>query len=91
NPLLEFFYLKFTDGEIDFVLKEGLEIKQLIQVTYASGRDEIERREIKSLVKAGNELKCKDLLLITWDYEDELKVDNKTIRCAPLWEWLLTV
>ena len=91
NPLLEFFYLKFTDGEIDFVLKEGLEIKQLIQVTYASGRDEIERREIKSLVKAGNELKCKDLLLITWDYEDELKVDNKTIRCVPLWRWLLTV
>ena len=89
NPLLEFFYLKFTDGEIDFVLKEGLEIKQLIQVTYASGRDEIERREIKSLVKAGNELKCKDLLLITWDYEDEIKMDGKTIKALPLWKWLL--
>ena len=89
NPLLEFFYLKFTDGEIDFVLKEGLEIKQLIQVTYASGRDEIERREIKSLVKAGNELKCKDLKIITWDYEDEIKMDGKTVRCVPLWKWLL--
>ena len=89
NPLLEVFYLKFTDGEIDFVLKEGLEIKQLIQVTYASGRDEIEKREIKSLVKAGNELKCKNLKIITWDYEDKIEIDNKTIECIPLWKWLL--
>jgi len=89
NPLLEFFYLKFTDGEIDFVLKEGLEIKQLIQVTYASGRDEVERRELKSLIKASNELKCKNLKIITWDYEDKIEIDNKTIECIPLWKWLL--
>ena len=66
-----------------------MDVKQLIQVTYASGRDEIEGREIKSLVKASNELKCKNLLIITWDYEDELKIDNKTIRCVPLWKWLI--
>ncbi len=89
NPLLDIFYLKFSDGEVDFVLKEGLDIKQLIQVTYASGRDEIERREIKSLVKASNEFGCKDLIIITWDYEDELNIDGKTIRCIPLWKWLL--
>jgi len=71
------------------LIKEGMDVKQLIQVTYASGRDEIEGREIKSLVKASNELKCKNLLIITWDYEDELKIDNKTIRCVPLWKWLI--
>ncbi|RLF57632.1 MAG: ATPase, partial [Thermoplasmata archaeon] len=58
-------------------------------VTYASGRDEIEKREIKSLIKASNELKCKDLEIITWDYEDELNVDGKIIKCIPLWKWLL--
>jgi predicted AAA+ superfamily ATPase len=86
----EIFYFKdYQQNEVDFVIKEGLKIKQLIQVTYASGKDEIERREIKSLIKASELLKCKDLLIITWDYEDELKADNKIIKCLPLWKWLL--
>jgi len=84
-----FFYLTPRHEEVDFVIREGMKIKQLIQVTYASGRDEIEKREIKSLIKASNELKCKDLEIITWDYEDELNVDGKIIKCIPLWKWLL--
>jgi predicted AAA+ superfamily ATPase len=63
--------------------------KQLIQVTYASSKDEIEKREIKSLIKASELLKCKDLLVITWDYEDELRVENKIVKFIPLWKWLL--
>ncbi|MEM7818169.1 MAG: ATP-binding protein, partial [Candidatus Aenigmatarchaeota archaeon] len=63
-------YGKREGSEVDFVIKEGLEIKQLIQVTYASNKDEIEKREIKALLKASELLKCKDLLIITWDYED---------------------
>ncbi|MEM7826338.1 MAG: hypothetical protein QW451_01770 [Candidatus Aenigmatarchaeota archaeon] len=70
-------------------MKEGLKVKQLIQVTYASGRDEVEKREIKALIKASEELKCKNLLVITWDYEDEVKVKNKKIVFKPLWKWLL--
>ena len=86
----EIFYWKDYQGkEVDFVIKEGTSVKELIQVTYASGRDEIEGREIKSLIKASNELKCKNLEIITWDYEDEMKIDGKTIRCIPLWKWLL--
>jgi predicted AAA+ superfamily ATPase len=88
---LEVFYWKdYQQNEVDFVLKEGLKIKQLIQVTYASGKDEIEKREIKALIKAGKELKCKDLLVITWDYEDESKLENRKIIFKPLWKWLLT-
>ncbi len=90
-PNLEIFYLKINDKEVDFLIKENLKIKQLIQVTYASSKDEIERREIKSLIKASELLKCKDLLIITWDYEDEIKENNKVIKCIPLWKWLLEV
>jgi predicted AAA+ superfamily ATPase len=89
NPKLEIFYCKVNGSEVDFVLKEGLEIKQLIQVTYASAKDEIEKREIKGLIKASELLKCKDLLVITWDYEDELRVENKIVKFIPLWKWLL--
>jgi len=89
RPNKDIFY--FGNGfEVDFVLKEGLKIKQLIQVTYASSKDEIEKREIKSLLKASELLKCKNLLVITWDYEDELKIENKKIAFIPLWKWLLS-
>jgi len=91
RPFMEFFYWRdYQQNEVDFVLKEGLKVKQLIQVTYASSKDEIEKREIKSLVKASSLLKCKNLLTITWDYEDEIKLENKKIVFMPLWKWLLS-
>ncbi|RLJ08695.1 MAG: AAA family ATPase, partial [Candidatus Aenigmatarchaeota archaeon] len=72
NNIFEIFYWKDYQGrEVDFVVKEGLKVKQLIQVTYASGRDEIEKREIRSILKASKELGCKNLLIITWDFEGE--------------------
>ncbi|MFH7880469.1 MAG: ATP-binding protein [Candidatus Aenigmatarchaeota archaeon] len=86
----EIYYWKdYQQNEVDFVIKEGLDVKQLIQVTYASSKDEIEKREIKALLKANEELKCKNLLIITWDYEDELEIDNKKIKFIPLWKWLI--
>ena len=84
-------YGKQEGKEVDFVIKEGLKIKQLIQVTYASDRDEINQREIKSLVKASDLLNCKNLLIITWDYEDKLKINNLEIKCISLWKWLLKI
>jgi len=81
-----YFYHK---NEVDFVVKEGLNVKQLIQVTYASSLDEINKREIKALIKVSEELKCKNLLVITWDHEDEIKVKNRKIKFIPLWKWLL--
>ncbi|HIE36059.1 MAG TPA: ATP-binding protein [Candidatus Omnitrophica bacterium] len=91
NPLLEIYYYKdYQQREVDFVLKEGLEVKQLIQVTYASGRAEIGKREADTLLKVSSELKCNNLIIITWDYEDDLVVKNKPIKCIPLWKWLIT-
>jgi hypothetical protein len=91
-PQLQVFYWKAygrKGKEVDFVLKEGLKVKQLIQVTYASRKDEINEREIKALLKASKELKCKDLLVITWDYEDQRTMNNRAIKFIPLWKWLL--
>ncbi len=76
-------------NEVDFVIKEGLKVKQLIQVTYASRFDEIRENEIKNLLKAGRELKCKSLMIVTWDYEDEKTIDGDVIRFIPLWKLLL--
>lgn len=86
----EMYYWKDNrDKEVDFVLKNGSMVTQLIQVTHSSTRDEVRSREIRSLLKASIELRCRELLLITWDHEDDLVVDGERIRCVPLWEWLL--
>ena len=87
---LKTFYWKDYQGcEVDFVIKENLRIKQLVQVTYANAKDEIKEREIKGLVKASELLRCKDLLVITWDFEGEEEVKGKRIKFLPLWKWLL--
>ncbi len=86
NPFLQYFYFKdYQQREVDFVIKERNRVKELIQVTYASGKDEIERRELRALKKASELLNCKNLKVITWDYEDV----SEGIEFIPLWKWLL--
>ncbi len=86
----EIYYWKdYRQHEVDFVIKNGVNIKQLIQVTCMESRDEIERREIRALLKAGRELKCRNLLVITWDYEGEETSEGRKIKFVPLWRWLL--
>jgi predicted AAA+ superfamily ATPase len=90
NLIEGIYYFKDMQNEVDFVVKKELEIRQLIQVTYASNKDEVEKREIRGLLKASELLNCNNLLVITWDYEDEVIVENKKIVFKPLWKWLLT-
>ncbi len=87
----ELYYWKdYQQREVDFIIKKGRNIKQLIQVTYASGKDEIQKREIENLLIASNELKCSNLLIITKDYDSTKKFNNKTIVFVSIWRWLLT-
>jgi len=88
----EIYYWKdHQQREVDFVLKKGKKVNQLIQVTNVSSKEELNNREISSLLKAGKELKCNNLSVITWDYEDKEKIENKIIEFIPLWKWLLNI
>ncbi|MCD6455819.1 MAG: ATP-binding protein [Methanophagales archaeon] len=89
-PSTEIYYYKSSEGkEVDFVVKQGLETKQLIQVCYDIADLDTRERELKSLVKASKELKSEDLSVITWDYEAEEEYKGKRIKFTPLWKWLL--
>ena len=86
----EIYYWKdYVQNEVDFVLKKDKKIDHLIQVSYINSKEEINEREIKALLKAGKELKCKNLLIITWNYEAEEKIKNSRIIFIPLWKWLM--
>jgi len=87
---LEVYYWKDHAGnEVDFVLKEGNAVQQLIQVTYAGDRQEVREREIKALLKASGELGCSNLLVLTWNYEGDEKIGGKRIVFRPLWKFLM--
>jgi len=90
QPNSEIFYYKTrNDREIDFVLKKGTEIVELIQVCYESSSSEVEKREVKALTEAGEELKTDNLTLLTWDEKRVIKQNGFTINIIPLIEWLM--
>ncbi len=91
DPTLEIYYWKdHQQNEVDFVLKTGNAIKQLVQVCYNPIDESTKERETKPLIKAAAELKCKNLLVITSDYEAAEKIKKHKIQYIPLWKWLTT-
>jgi uncharacterized protein len=79
--------------EVDFVIKKGTKITQLIQACYDPTNPETKKREIRALINASQNTKCKDLLIITNDYESieehEWFGNKAKIRFIPAWKWLL--
>jgi predicted AAA+ superfamily ATPase len=89
NPAVEIYYWKDHAGkEVDFVIKEGPRVKQLVQVCREidSGT---KKREVRALVKAMENFRVKEGLVITEDFESRERVGNRKIVYVPLWKWLL--
>jgi predicted AAA+ superfamily ATPase len=85
----EFYVYKTKDGkEVDFAVKEELKIGQLIQVCYEVDNYMTKKRETNAVFKAAGETKCKNLTVLTWDFEAKEKSDDKQINYLPLWKWL---
>ena len=88
-----FFWKNVEQEEVDFVVKQGTRIIELIQVCADATDSRTRQREVRALIKAGNELDCKNLIVLT---ENEEREETKewfgiqgTIRFQPLWRWLL--
>lgn len=91
EPDLEVYFWKDYSGkEVDFVLKKGRKAFQLIQVCQSLNRLSTRDRELKSLVAAGEELNCSELLVITWNEKGETEFQGKLIKFLPLWQWMLS-
>jgi len=89
NDFQIYYWRDRQQREVDFVIIKGIDVKELIQVSYASSYDEVNKREINGLLKAGKELGCRNLKVITWDYDDIKEYDNLEIVFEPIWKWLL--
>ena len=93
EPLLEIYYSKVYphEYEVDFMLKEKNQVIKLIQVSYdlTQSKD----REIRALLHASTEFNCRNLLVITHEYEGKERLSRlgvtRTVQFIPLWKWLL--
>ena len=73
--------------EVDFYIPEE---QWAIQVSYSIKDLETKERETDALIKLSKVLPCRRLLIITFDEESVLQMDNHArIEVIPVWKWLL--
>jgi len=83
----DIFYHK-EKSECDFIIKDKLKIVQAIQVTQ-NLNDSNKSREIAGLLEACNKYKLKEGMILTYDQEEDIIVEDKKIVVKPVWKWLL--
>lgn len=84
------FYYKSAEGyEADFVVCRGNMVEQIYQVCYDLSNGKTRQRELRGLIAAANETKCRELYLITDFQRENLDVNGMTINVIPAYEWML--
>ena len=84
-----YYWKDYYNHEVDFVINDNNNVVELIQAKYASSYESIKKREIENIIKAGEELHCSNLKIITWDYEGIKRYNYVEIQFIPLWKFLL--
>lgn len=80
-----YYYKAGNNKEVDFFINEP-ETKKLIQACYDIGNDDTREREVKSLLKAMDELNLSLGTIYTYNHSEEIKIKDKTIKIVPFWK-----
>ncbi len=87
----EVYYWKNPQGyEVDFVIKEGMQVGELIQVCWEQKDEATFAREKRALIKAMEEFSLSEGVVLTKDYSQQEKMDGKRIIFIPVWKWILS-
>ena len=82
-------YFHKDKKECDFIVREGNQITQAIQVSIHLESDKVRHREIDGLVEAMSSYGLNEGLILTEAEEDTLEVDSYRVKILPIWKWLL--
>ena len=86
----DIFYYK-NRGEVDFLVRKGMQVTNLIQVSMIGEEEEpVLRRELDALADAMQDLKIDEGMIITESREGILEIPQGKIRFVPLWKWLMS-
>ncbi|MFN8256100.1 MAG: ATP-binding protein [Bacteroidales bacterium] len=84
----EIFYHK-NKHECDFMVFEKGKALMAIQVSWSLNDKKTSNREIHGLIEAMETHSLNTGQIITYDEENEIILDSKTIQVIPVWKWLI--
>ncbi|MGQ4834514.1 MAG: ATP-binding protein [Candidatus Asgardarchaeia archaeon] len=84
------FYYQVDEREIDFVVKDRISVKSLINVCYDPEEKNTYKREVEELLLGMKEVGISKGYIITWEYEEKIKQGDKEIEFIPAYKWLLS-
>ena len=70
-----------------FVLREGPRILRLVQVCYDMSSPKTEKREMDSIVECAGELKCDNLVIVTYNDKRTIEKDGYRVDVVPITEF----
>ena len=82
-----FYYRSRNDKEVDFVLRKGTSIERLVQVCYDMSSPKTEKREVDSIIECAGELKCSNLVIVTYNDKRTIEKDGYKIEVVPISEF----
>lgn len=86
----EVYYWQDQKGlEVDFIIKQGLNPTQLIQVCSDLSDPQTKEREVNGLLAGMKHFKMQEGIIITADTFGEEEIGGRRVRYVPLWWWLL--
>lgn len=83
------YYYRTRLADVDFVLTKENKACELIQVSYSINDPDAYKREIRSLLEAAEKLSCQNLVVVTFNEERSIEINNILIKVIPAWKWLL--
>lgn len=75
--------------ECDFVIQVLDEVDSLVQVCWELN-ETTRGREIEGLLNASKDTGCSELVIVTYDQEESISIDDHTIKVIPAWKWFLS-
>ncbi|MBS1736765.1 MAG: ATP-binding protein [Bacteroidetes bacterium] len=83
----DIYYYSDASSECDFVLWKSEKEVLPVQVTWEMKTEETRQREVKGLLKACKATGARRGIIITYDTEEQMKIDGIRITILPAWKW----
>jgi hypothetical protein len=86
----EIYYHKMQNGqEVDFIIVSKNKVIKLIQVAWDLDEEKTKSREVNNLIKAMEEFKLNNGVILTFEYEENIKIGKYVVHVLPVYQWLL--
>jgi len=84
-------YFHKDKKECDFIIREGNQIIQAIQVTTNLSNEKLRKREIEGLIEAMGAYNLCEGIILTENEQDTIEMNGLIISVVPIWKWLLSL